>query len=85
MKKLIIYICTAMLICGLFAGCGVQAASDGYMKQERFKTVYNKGNERILVDTETNVMYLYRYAGYGAGMTVMLDETGSPLLWEDKK
>ena len=83
MKKLFIYICTILMVCSLFAGCGAES-TNGYVEveNERFKTVYNKDHERIIVDTETGVMYLCRYAGYGAGMTVMVDENGAPLIWE---
>ena len=82
MKKLFIYICTILMVCSLFAGCGAETNSEGYVDQGRFETVYNKDNTRIIVDTETGVMYLYRYAGYGAGLTVMVDENGAPLIWE---
>ena len=46
---------------------GTNAANDGYF---------------ILVDKETRVMYLFVKYGYGAGLTVMVDEEGKPMLYE---
>lgn len=34
----------------------------------------------ILVDTQTGVNYLYHSAGYGAGLTVLLDRDGKPVV-----
>lgn len=36
----------------------------------------------ILVDKETRVMYLFAKYGYGAGLEVMVDEEGKPMLYE---
>lgn len=36
----------------------------------------------ILVDKETRVMYLFVKCGYGAGLEVMVDEEGKPMLYE---
>lgn len=50
---------------------------------ERFVTVYQEGTLRqrsILVDKETGVHYLYCSAGYGAGLTVLLDNQGKPIV-----
>ena len=37
------------------------------------------GNE-IWVDTVTGVNYFYHNAGYGAGLTVLLDREGKPVV-----
>lgn len=34
----------------------------------------------IYVDRETGVNYLYAAAGYGAGLTVLLDRDGKPVI-----
>ena len=34
----------------------------------------------IITDTETGVQYLYISNGYGSGLTVLVDETGKPLV-----
>lgn len=54
----------------------------------RFQEVYfqSHGGEytTIYVDVETKVMYMFVKEGYGGGLTVMVDEDGNPLLWEDE-
>lgn len=50
---------------------------------ERFEKVYSQDRRHIIVDTETGVMYLMWQYNSGAGITVMVDETGAPLLWSD--
>ncbi|MGI6004712.1 MAG: DUF6440 family protein [Christensenellales bacterium] len=37
----------------------------------------------VIVDRQTGVQYLYVSAGYGAGMSPLLDKDGKPLLHED--
>lgn len=92
MKKLFIFACCLMLSFSL-TGCGLKdkiaiAVEEGEKIQEaeekgqRFISVYKSDNERILVDKETRVQYLYRGAGYGGGMTVLVDSDGKPLLYE---
>jgi hypothetical protein len=41
--------------------------------------------EIIFVDSKTGVMYLFIDWGYGGGLTVMVDENGDPLIWEDSE
>lgn len=36
----------------------------------------------ILVHEETKVMYVQYHEAYRAGLTVMLDQDGKPLLWQ---
>lgn len=38
------------------------------------------GGLRILRDNETGVQYLLLQEGYGAGLTVLVDQDGKPLL-----
>lgn len=51
------------------------------MKNEkRFKEVYSEGfanSRQIFVDLETGVNYLFCSAGYGGGLTPLLDENGN--------
>ena len=52
---------------------------------DRFQKVYKEGFSsglEILVDTETGVQYLYRFSGYGGGLTVLLGQDGKPLLYQ---
>ena len=54
------------------------------MEEKRFyEPQIDTGIGRIFVDRETGVCY-YWYKGYNAGgLTVMLDENGKPLIWEE--
>ena len=53
-------------------------------KERRFEVVHQEKNllheETIYVDKETGVNYLFISAGYGAGLTPLLDETGKPVI-----
>ncbi len=56
---------------------------DKMEKKERFKIAYSQGTldvVQILVDTETGVNYVFRKAGYGGGMTPLLDKDGKPVI-----
>ena len=53
------------------------------MKEERFIKVYGKGVatvSEIWVDRETGVNYFYHSAGYGAGLTPLLNADGTPVV-----
>jgi hypothetical protein len=74
-------------------GCGavnqsVQAEDE---IPSRFKTVEVVEEKAlvthiIIVDTETNVMYLWRCVGSGtartSGLAALLNEDGTPMIWE---
>ena len=56
-------------------------------KDNRFKVIYKDGSgwmdegvRQILVDQETGVHYLMWKAGYGAGITPLLDSNGKPVI-----
>ena len=56
-------------------------------KEERFEVVYkdgsdmkNSGVRQIIVDKETGVNYLVWKAGYGAGITPLLDSDGKVIV-----
>ena len=56
------------------------------MKMDRFIKVYSQNSlfgpsERILVDVETGVNYLFCTEGFGCGLTVMLNADGKPVVW----
>jgi len=56
------------------------------MADKRFEEVYTQGKlkvTKILRDNETGVLYLLHQEGYGAGMTVMVDQEGKPLVDTD--
>ncbi len=53
-------------------------------KENRFKRIdvdgIFSGNE-IWVDTETGVQYLFHFNGSAAGLTLLVDAEGKPLLY----
>ena len=51
-------------------------------KEKRFEKVYSQGlgSIEIWVDNQTGVNYFYRSAGGGAGLTVLLDKDGKPII-----
>ena len=53
-------------------------------KNERFQVVYSQGTldvTRILLDTETGLLYLQMSNGYCGGMTPLLNKDGQPARW----
>ncbi len=54
-------------------------------KNDRFQVVYTQGISdvtRILLDTQTGVLYLHVANGYAGGLTPLLDGDGKPMKWE---
>ena len=52
-------------------------------KDERFIKTYSQGKltlSEIWVDTATGVNYLFRKDGYGAGLCVLADKDGKPVV-----
>ena len=52
-------------------------------KGKRFARIHTNGTlsaNEIWVDTVTGVNYFYHNAGYGAGLTVLLDRDGKPVI-----
>lgn len=53
------------------------------MKDERFIKAYSQGSinvTEIWVDKETGINYVFHSAGYGGGMTVLIDRDGKPII-----
>jgi len=56
----------------------------GKKKDKRFEVVLNESTKAltstmILRDKQTGVHYLYVAAGYGGGLTALLDKNGNPV------
>ena len=52
-------------------------------KNDRFQIIYTQGVTditRILLDTETGVLYLEMASGYAGGLTPLLDRQGKPVV-----
>lgn len=59
--------------------CGCERIEDS----KRFVTVDRDGAWAILVDKETNVMYLRDLQNHQGGITVLVNPDGTPMLWEE--
>ena len=60
----------------------------GEKVDDRFEKIYEQGKmtvTEIWVDKETGVQYLYHAAGYGAGLTPLLDKDGKPANYDPYK
>lgn len=68
----------------MFTGCGMNKAPSYENDTGRLVVVYSQdnGEEYILVDKETRVMYLWCHLGNGGGLTVMLNPDGTPMTWK---
>lgn len=88
MKKLIPII---LLICMCMTGCGSSTSTITEKDTTgRFQVVLAEakgfgGSVQIVVDSETDVMYMFTKSGYGGGLSVMLDAEGKPMLWSENK
>jgi hypothetical protein len=94
MKKLLLLILIGSMCLLMLLGCSTSSDEtvETVTDETRFKVVYsdypadNPSSDDmrtcILVDTETSVMYLYITGGQRAGLTIMEDANGNPLLWE---
>ena len=57
-------------------------------KNDRFQIIYTQGVAditRILLDTETGVLYLEMASGYAGGITPLLDPHGKPMKWAPRE
>lgn len=83
MKKLM---ATFALVCAVLTGCASYDTSEYQSTQERFFALdYMFGETLIVVDRETGVMYLVYEYNRGAGITIMVDADGKPLIWEGEQ
>lgn len=83
MKKIVIIGLIITMILSL-CGCTVLNNPKSNIKEGRFETIYhsvNIKNVSILVDKETKIQYICT----NSGMTVLLDEDGKPLLYEESE
>ena len=83
MKKIVCLGLVLMIVLA-FIGCSEQKL-DNMETTTRFIVVYSDFTNKIFVDKETNVLYFWHCGGYSGGLSVMMDENGRPLLWEEKR
>ena len=76
-RKTIIAAFAAVLACLIAVGCADSVAAG----DERFSTsVY--GTAHVIADSYTGIQYLFYYNARGAGITVLVDADGKPLIAE---
>ncbi len=78
MKKLIVLLMLAVM----FTSCGLSTEANA-SNENRFKFIQRDPYCDIIVDTETGVEYAVSTGAYNWGsMTVLVDETGKPMIWK---
>ena len=75
------FILILVILLTILSGCTEADTPNPFY--DRFATCKLNNNMTILVDTITGVCYIYRKVGYGAGMTMLMDTDGTPLLYEE--
>ncbi len=90
MKKILLSL-FGIILCFSVCGCAgskleAHTSSGKPLGNERFRIVEgNYDSQAILVDTETGVEYLWINEYSRAGLTVLIDHTGKPLLADGYK
>lgn len=77
MRKLIVaalLIVLAVTLCGCMRTEGADDDLGGRFTDTRYQ------GARVITDNKTGVQYLLVKLGYGAGLTVLLDEDGKPMI-----
>lgn len=82
----VVAVIVLVIVLAVFAGIFVVRADAA--QDERFEIMDSQSlgfntSGYIIVDNQTNVEYLIVKSGYGVSMTVLVDEAGAPLIWED--
>lgn len=90
LKRLLIVGAAVIMMAVSLSGCTSNPNEVEVGASERFERVYYQSDDipgyiHVYVDTETGVMYLFVKDGYGGGLTVMVDENGKPMIWEEQK
>lgn len=84
MKKIFCFLLLVLVVLILVFSCGTESeAGEPNPFADRFATCDASSHSIVIVDRLTGVCYLWRKTGYGAGMTVLLDADGTPLLYEE--
>ena len=85
MKMRLISLALVVMMVGIaLTGCTTttEAATNNPFA-DRFVEFYTGVYQKVIVDKETGVCYLWRKHGYGGGLTVLLDADGTPLTYEE--
>lgn len=60
----------------------------GKGSEKRFEEIHTEGvasGNKIIVDKETDVHYLFSWSGYAGGITPLLDKDGKPVINSNQK
>lgn len=80
MKKLI----ALLMLVIMFTSCSSSTEANA-RNTNRFELIQSTSWCDIIVDTETGVEYAISTSAYNRGnMTVLVDETGKPMIWKRK-
>lgn len=86
MKRIFAVVVVVIILALLLTGC--RKAGDDTFVTGRFRVVECQESfweqEVIVVDTETNVLYLWVCSGYSGGLTPLLDGDGNMQLWDGR-
>lgn len=84
-KKIIIVAILCLILTFALVGCSCLQQPTNDSERLFFRVETGVDNMKIYVHKETKVMYLWRSENgpHAGGLTVMLDENGKPLLWEE--
>lgn len=87
MRKYICVVLIVLLVCAIFTACTPEVG-DTVDNLERFKVVKKMSIDTgvnyityIIIDTQTNVEYLFMEREKRAAITVLLNSDGTPMLW----
>lgn len=82
MKKIIISL--AVIVSIIIVGYVLKDidVNESIANDERFIEIYCNYGCDVFYDKETKVQYIFRKIGYGAGLTVLVDKDGKPLLYD---
>ena len=77
MKKLIVMLMLLVILISFSSSTEANASTN------RFELIQSTSWCDVIVDTETGVEYAFSTGAYNyGGMTVLVDETGNPLIWK---
>lgn len=86
-RKFFVILLSVIILCLCLTACNENMDDNYTSGSDRLICIeggkVGASSYQIYYDKETKVMYLFTKTGYGGGLTVMLDENGKPLLYEE--
>jgi hypothetical protein len=81
MKRLLVVLMAIALCACLFVGCSDAISKDRWANTG-FTWIETKGGMEYIYHNDTKVIYVFKTVGNSAGMTVLLNPDGTPVIWE---